>query len=116
MKNLLNLFRTYVPRVKLTRGTQQRSLETFQVKESPHPSRRGQFQTVRGLAALPKRKFQLDVNGRILPRLWNCDMVAALNMKAAVMETIDSVTELKLGLLDSKILKHHSGTVFAVSL
>ena len=114
MKKLLNLFRTYVPRVKLTRGTQQRSLETFQVKESP-PSRRGQFQTVRGLAALPKRKFQLDVNGRILPRLWNRDMVAALNMKAAVMETFDSVTELKLDLLDSKT-KHQSGTVFAVSL
>ena len=35
-----------------------------------------------------------DVNGRILPRLWSRDVVAALNMKAAVMETIGSVTEL----------------------
>jgi hypothetical protein len=35
--------------------------------------------------------FQLEFNGRISPRL---NMVAALNMKAAAMETIDSVTEL----------------------
>lgn len=64
------------------------SLETFVQRPSPRPWRHGAMVTVHGLLRCQSEICQLFLNGEHLPRLWNRDDVATLNIRAIVEETI----------------------------
>ena len=65
-----------------------RSLETFRSRPSPRPWRHGHLTTVHGLLRCTTANCQQNVNGLRVPRLWNRDDVATLNIRAIVEETI----------------------------
>ena len=64
------------------------SLETFVQRPSPRPWRRGALVTVHGLLRCQSEICQQFVNGQRLPRLWNRDDIATLNIRAIVEETL----------------------------
>lgn len=66
----------------------QESLETFMQRPSPRPWREGAIVTVHGLLRCKSEICQQFVNGQLVPRLWNRDRVATLNIRSVVDETI----------------------------
>ncbi len=64
------------------------NLEIFKQRPSPRPWRQGAIVNVHGLLRCKSVNCQQFVNGQYVPRLWNRDDVATLNIRAIVEETL----------------------------